>query len=127
MAQGLGCARNRRLRSSFVVEMAGRTLNRLLGTVVVATVAVSALAGALVLTRPAAAQWGFDDRFGFPGGDFWRRRPQPSQPVDSSRAPAATRKPDPAATTTTVTRSVNRRVRTITNSADRGDVPNVSR
>ena len=82
--------------------MAGRTLNRLLSTLVVATVGVSALAGAIVLTRPAAAQWGFDDRFGFPGGDFWRRRPQPTQPVDSSRAPAAARKPDPAAVTTTV-------------------------
>src|SRR5262245_9647725 len=82
---------------------AGRTFNRLLSTVVVATVGVSALTGAIVLTRPAAAQWGFDDRFGFPGGDFWRRRPPPrEQPVDSSRAPAAARKPDPAATTTTV-------------------------
>jgi hypothetical protein len=79
---------------------AGRTLNRLVNTVLIATVGVSALGAAVVLTPPASAQW-FDDRFGFPG-DFYRRpRPQPAQPVDSSRAPAA-RKPDPAATTTVV-------------------------
>jgi hypothetical protein len=81
-------------------------LKRLVGAALVASAGASALTVAVVLTRPAAAQFFFDDRFPFQG-DYYRRPRQsypsyaPAQPVDSSRAPAA-RKADPAATTTVV-------------------------